>query len=98
MVDEVQHLLRRGYSFSLPSLSGIGYRQMGQFLQGEMTLSQATDRMKVETHRLARHQYAWFRLGDKRIAWLDAGDEAEVSKANTVRHMIESFASRPSTD
>ena len=98
LVDEVQHLLRRGYSSSLPSMSGIGYRQIGQFLQGEMTLSQATDRMKVETHRLARHQYAWFRLGDKRITWLEAGDEAEVSNVNTVRDRIESFVSRPSPD
>lgn len=98
LVDEVQNLLRRGYSSSLPSMSGIGYRQMGQFLQGEMTLSQATDRMRVETHRLARHQHAWFRLGDKRITWLDASEEAEVSKMNTVRDMIESFVSRPSPD
>lgn len=98
LVDEVQQLLRRGYSSSLPSMSGIGYRQMGQFLQGEMTLSQATGRMKVETHRLARHQHAWFRLGDKRITWLDASDGAEVSQMNTVRDMIESFVSRPSPD
>ncbi|MFO7712048.1 MAG: hypothetical protein R6V51_02410, partial [Dehalococcoidia bacterium] len=64
----------------------------------EMTLSQATGRMKVETHRLARHHHAWFRLGDKRITWLDESDEAEVSKMNTVRDMIESFVSRPSPD
>jgi len=99
LVDEVEQLLSKGYSASLPSMSGIGYRQIGQFLHGDMTLTQATDKMKVETHRLARHQYAWFRLGDKRIIWLDpddAGDEAMVSTMNMAVDRIESFVSRPS--
>ncbi len=77
LVEETEQLLKKGYSPSLPSMSGIGYRQIGQFLRGEMTLSEAVDRIKHETHRLARHQYAWFRLGDKRIHWLDTG-EAEA--------------------
>ena len=77
LVEEVEQLLRKGYGPSLPSMSGIGYKQIGQFLRGEMTLPEAVDRIKHETHRLARHQYAWFRLGDKRIHWLDVG-EAEA--------------------
>lgn len=77
LVDEAEQLLERGYHTSLPSMSGIGYRQIVQFLQGEMTLSEATDRMKAETRRLARHQYAWFRLGDDRIIWLNADDPGE---------------------
>lgn len=96
LVDEAEHLLRRGYSSSLPSMSGIGYRQMIQFLQGEITLSEAADKMKVETHRLARHQYAWFRLADERIRWLhagDAGDETMASNVNTAKDMIEGFLS-----
>ena len=37
LVEEVEQLLRKGYSPSLPSMSGIGYKQIGQFLRGEMT-------------------------------------------------------------
>ena len=81
LVEEVDQLLKRGYSLSLPSMSGIGYKQIGQLLQGEMTLPQAIDKIKHETHRLARHQYAWFRLGDSRIHWFDIS-RAEA-KANT---------------
>jgi tRNA dimethylallyltransferase len=72
LVEEVEGLLKMGYSLSLPSMSGIGYKQIGQFLQGELTLAAAIDKIKYETHRLARHQYAWFRLSDTRIHWLDA--------------------------
>ncbi len=86
LIEEVERLLGRGYNPSLPSMSGIGYKQISQFLRGEMPLPVAIDKMKYETHRLARHQYAWFRLSDERIHWLDADNSA--TKA---RSLIENF-------
>ncbi|MFC1968257.1 tRNA (adenosine(37)-N6)-dimethylallyltransferase MiaA [Chloroflexota bacterium] len=71
LVDEVQGLIDRGYGLELSSMSGIGYRQIGEFLQGELDLATAIQRTKYETHRVARHQYAWFRLKDERIHWFD---------------------------
>ena len=96
LVEEVEQLLKKGYNLSLPSMSGIGYRQICQFLQGEMTLPQAIDKIKYETHRLARHQYAWFRLGDSRIHWFDSSGaeaEANIATLNEVKSLIESFIS-----
>lgn len=96
LVEEVEQLLKKGYSSSLPSMSGIGYKQIGQFLRGEMTLPQAIDKIKYETHRLARHQYAWFRLSDSRIHWFDTS-EAEtktgIATLNKVKGLIEGFIS-----
>jgi tRNA dimethylallyltransferase len=88
--------LKKGYSLSLPSMSGIGYKQIGQFLQGEMTLPQAIDKIKYETHQLARRQYAWFRLGDSRIHWFDSSGaeaEANIATVNKVKSLIEGFIS-----
>jgi len=81
-IQEVEKLLKMGYSLNLPSLSGIGYRQIGQFLKGEMTLETATQKIKTETHRFIRHQYAWFRLTDERIHWFDIGrmKDPEIEK------------------
>jgi len=96
LVEEVEQLLKKGYSPSLPSMSGIGYKQIGQFLRGEMTLPQAIDKIKYETHRLARHQYAWFRLGDSRIHWFDTSEaEAKDNFAtlNKVKGLVEGFIS-----
>ncbi len=96
LVEEVEQLLKKGYSPSLPSMSGIGYKQIGQFLRGEMTLPQAIDKIKYETHRLARHQYAWFRLSDSRIHWFDvSGTEGKGSivTLNKVKGLIEGFVS-----
>ncbi|MFA5308682.1 MAG: tRNA (adenosine(37)-N6)-dimethylallyltransferase MiaA [Dehalococcoidales bacterium] len=83
LVPEVENLLKSGYDFSLPAMSGIGYRQIGQYLKSEMTLAAAIQKIKTETHRFIRHQYAWFRLNDERIHWYDAGDwqNPEIEKA-----------------
>ena len=71
LVDEVKMLVGRGYDFNLPAMSGIGYKQIGMFLRGELTLAAAIQQIKFETHRLVRHQYSWFRLKDDRIRWFD---------------------------
>ena len=83
LVKEVEKLLKLGYDFNLPAMSGIGYRQVGQFLKGEMTLEDTRQKIKTETHRLIRHQYAWFRLNDDRIHWFDTGhqENAVIEKA-----------------
>ncbi|MEX2160037.1 MAG: tRNA (adenosine(37)-N6)-dimethylallyltransferase MiaA [Dehalococcoidia bacterium] len=76
LLDEARGLVERGYGRELPAMSGIGYRQICQHLSGELSLEEAVERIKTETHRLARMQYTWFRLDDSRIHWLDvaAGD------------------------
>lgn len=77
LVDEVKKLLEMGYSLSLPAMSGIGYKQIVMYLNGEMTLAEVIQKIKVETHRFVRHQYNWFRLKDKRIMWLDIEKQPE---------------------
>ena len=83
MVTEVENLLNMGYDLILPAMSGIGYRQIGQFLKGELTLADAKQQIKSETHRFVRHQYAWFRLKDERIHWFDiqCHDNSEIERA-----------------
>jgi len=81
LVDEVKQLVERGYNFNLPAMSGIGYKQIGQFLKDELNLADAIQQTKYETHRLVRHQYSWFRLKDDRIRWFDIqmDKEAQIS-------------------
>jgi tRNA dimethylallyltransferase len=83
LVAEVEKLLKMGYDLNLPAMSGIGYRQIGQYLEGEITLDVARQKIKTETHRLVRHQYAWFRLPDERIHWFDIQrqEDSEIEKA-----------------
>ena len=88
-VDEVSDLLMRGYGPNLPSMSGVGYKQFGSYLGGESTLEEATEKTRTETHRLIRHQAAWFKSGDPRINWYDISQEY----LNEARKNVEEFAS-----
>ena len=85
LVAEVEKLVNMGYDFNLPAMSGIGYKQIGLFLKGELTLTVAIQQIKFETHRFVRHQYAWFRLKNDRIHWFDIKSQvdAEIKSALT---------------
>ena len=74
LVDEVRALLDAGYDPSLPAMSGIGYRQVAEYLHGETTLTIMCERIKQATHRYARHQMTWLRR-DETIVWLDTQNE-----------------------
>ena len=87
LVQEVQALLERGYSLDLPSLSGLGYKQIGHYLQGEIELDTVVQRIKYETHRFARHQYAWFRPRDERIHWFDVRNGVE----KPIQYLVQEF-------
>ena len=71
-LDEVRELWERGYGLENAALSGLGYGELMQHLDGDMALDEAVQRIKYRTHSYARQQYNWFRLGDERIRWLQA--------------------------
>jgi tRNA dimethylallyltransferase len=85
LVEEVKKLVEMGYGFDLPSMSGIGYRQIGMYLRDELDLPQAIEKIKVETHRLVRQQYNWFRLKDERIHWLDIKTDIEAKATRLIQ-------------
>ena len=81
---EVEQLADRGYEMGTGPLASPGYRELGQHLAGEMSLEEAVQRTKYQTHRLARRQYAWFKPADPRIKWLDAASPGLESQASAL--------------
>lgn len=69
LVEEVERLRAGGYQRHLPAMSGLGYRQIWAYLDGEITLDESIERIKFETHRFARQQHNWFRRKDSNIRW-----------------------------
>jgi tRNA dimethylallyltransferase len=71
LVDEVRELLGRGYSPNLPSMSGLGYREIARYLAGELDLEAAVAQFKQATHQYAKRQMTWFGARPA-VRWLDA--------------------------
>ncbi|MBI4203243.1 MAG: tRNA (adenosine(37)-N6)-dimethylallyltransferase MiaA [Chloroflexi bacterium] len=90
-LDEVRRLLGQGVTPEHPSFASTGYRELAAHLQGETSLEEAARSIKTATHRFVRHQYAWFRLKDTRIHWLDIMDAASAVEqaAQLVRRFLE---------
>lgn len=89
LVDEVKKLSRK-YSFNLPSMSGIGYRQIKLYLQNKKSLNEAIDLIKRDTRHYAKRQMTWFKR-DKRIRWLSPTNFKKAQKI--IKKFIEKNAS-----
>jgi tRNA dimethylallyltransferase len=79
LVDEVKQLLAAGYSPDLPTMSAIGYGEVIQVINGNMTLDEAITLIKRNTRTYIRRQANWFKPDDPRITWF-TGSEYLVDK------------------
>jgi tRNA dimethylallyltransferase len=87
LVAETEALLARGYSWGLPSMSSLGYREIGAYLRGEAPLDEAVMRFKQATHGYIRRQLTWFRR-DERIVWLDAALPLDTLAAQVAARLL----------
>lgn len=71
-VAEVERLYRRGdLGPHLPSIRAVGYRQVWQYLAGELDHAQMCERAIIATRQYAKRQLTWLR-GEEDVIWLDA--------------------------
>ncbi|MEZ4422562.1 MAG: tRNA (adenosine(37)-N6)-dimethylallyltransferase MiaA [Gemmatimonadota bacterium] len=61
LADEVRALRAQGYRREHPGLTGTGYREMWDVLEGTRSLADAAAEMKRQTRQYARRQLTWFR-------------------------------------
>jgi tRNA dimethylallyltransferase len=87
-IDEVRALLSKGYSPDLPTLSAIGYQQIGAYLRGQMSLSEAVVLMKRITRQFVRRQANWFKPDDPAIHWFAAGPQTVDEMETLIRQWL----------
>ncbi len=75
--EEVARLHARGYSWDLPSMSGIGYREFREYSEGKKSLALVAAQLKQDTRQYARRQMTWFRKQEG-IHWCRDYAEAEA--------------------
>jgi tRNA dimethylallyltransferase len=70
--DEVRYLGDK-YGWDLPLLKTLGYAQMRQYLEGEISLVETIDLTTLLTRQFAKRQRTWFRAIPE-IEWFDSND------------------------
>ena len=74
----------------LPAFQAIGYRQLADHLEGNLTLEQALEETVRATRRYAKRQETWFRK-ESQVCWIDvvATGETERARRRIVEAMID---------
>ncbi len=85
LIKEVQDLVDSGANVIRNAMSGIGYRETIDYLQGEMNREDLIRDITKNTRRLAKRQLSWFRR-DPTVRWVIDEDEG----LRRARHFLES--------
>ena len=80
-VEEVKGLFARGdLHEDLPSVRCVGYRQVWQYLKGEIDYDEMVERGIIATRQLAKRQITWLRSWPD-LNWLDTEDQNLLKSA-----------------
>ncbi|MDR2931285.1 MAG: tRNA (adenosine(37)-N6)-dimethylallyltransferase MiaA [Propionibacteriaceae bacterium] len=75
-VDEVRGLAERGLASTPTASRAIGYRQILQGLDHDITMEQAKQATIIKTRQFSRKQLSWWRR-DERVTWFPVGVDAQ---------------------
>jgi tRNA dimethylallyltransferase len=79
-IVEETRLLTSAYDVSLPSMSSLGYAEIAECLEANISLEEAKKHLKIATRRLAKRQLTWTRR-NQYIEWIP-DFEAAIAKAD----------------
>ncbi len=82
LIDECIELKKLGYTSSMQSMQGIGYKEILYYLDKKISLDEAVNLIKQGSRNYAKRQLTWFRR-DPRCTFLDKdvlSDEEILSK------------------
>lgn len=80
LVEEVKALLDKGFEKNLISMQAIGYKEIIEFLEGNITFEEAVNILKRNTRHFAKRQFTWF-LKDENVKWFNIEDVNKIDAA-----------------
>jgi len=79
LTEEVEGILKKGFTFGFPPLDALGYPETADYLLGRSTMEETLRLIKRNTRHFARRQLTWFRK-DKELFWIDPGECLHMGK------------------
>ena len=75
LIEEVKNLINK-YSNMPTAMQGLGYKEVKEFLDGNISKEEMIEKIKMETRRYAKRQITWFKRIEN-IIWLDGLNKTE---------------------
>jgi tRNA dimethylallyltransferase len=76
-LDEIRMIRKLGIPWNAQAMTSIGYRELGAYIRGEISIEEAVKKTKDASWQYAKRQLTWFKR-DKRIHWVEDENEAEA--------------------
>lgn len=80
LIDEIRTLLARGLPRSCTALQAIGYKEFLSAMEGEATMEEAIEEVKLRSRQYAKRQLTWLRRNPE-IHWILWEKERDFSRA-----------------
>ena len=77
LIKEVEDLLKKYKEFPT-AMQGLGYKEVVEYLEGNLTKEEMIDKIKQDTRHYAKRQMTWFRAYKDDITWLEAGSDKNI--------------------
>ncbi|MGM0459464.1 MAG: tRNA (adenosine(37)-N6)-dimethylallyltransferase MiaA [Bacteroidota bacterium] len=87
LIDETRQLINDGFTPDLQALQTVGYRQVIQFLEGEITREQMEKDFKTSTRRYAKRQITWLRRWPF-LHWLDCSEDSRADLIERIQQQV----------
>ena len=85
LVDEVCALQQDGCTRDMVSMQGLGYKEILDYLNGDLSLEEAIRILKRDTRHFAKRQITWFKR-EKDVIWVN---RSEFEGENAILAYIE---------
>lgn len=85
LIEEVQALVNK-YDNIKTAMQSLGYKEVVQYFNKELTKEEMIDKIKMESRRYAKRQLTWFRK-NKEIIWLDGLEPVEDNINEIIKAM-----------
>ena len=69
LLEEVKKLVDMGIGRETTAMQAIGYKEIAEYFDGELTLEEAIEKIKLGSRRYAKRQLTWYRRNEK-INWV----------------------------
>lgn len=86
LVEEVKRIVNKYKKFPT-AMQGLGYKEVVEYLNGEITENEMIEKIKQESRRYAKRQLTWFRKNQD-IVWID-GLNSKDENINTILQVFE---------
>lgn len=75
LINEVKKLLEKYNEFPT-AMQGLGYKEVKQYFDGDLSKEEMIEKIKQESRRYAKRQFTWFRK-NKQTIWINGEDDIQ---------------------